>query len=99
VTSENQMIEWEWQPVRIAPVKEILKVHSETRYGEFSGQIVRVRPYCGPVRTGTEFEFIRIAKPFCGARSIFLVHPEDALRITNGETNNLVLCEHQIQAD
>jgi hypothetical protein len=80
----------DWQPAKIAPLDEILKHHSVTRYAEFCGQLVHVRPYVGGLMLGS---------PYCGAERVFLVEPMDALRITNGEHPFLCLCEHQIQTD
>jgi hypothetical protein len=93
VTSETQ-----WQPVRIAPETEILKHHDFTRYGRFAGQIIRVRPWTDLVA----FELnggIGHGLPPCGAAHVFLVHPEDALRLSDGERDFIAVCEHQIQAD
>jgi hypothetical protein len=93
VTNEKQ-----WQPVRIAPEEEILKHHSFTIYGKFAGRIIRVRPYDGDVAFDSD-DGIAHGPAFCGATHVFVVHPLDALWLSDGERNYVAVCEHQIQAD
>jgi hypothetical protein len=88
----------DWQPVRIAPEKEILKYHPFTSFGKFAGRVIRVRVYVGNV----EFDLgnrTAVGLPPCGARQTYVVHPEDAMFLSGGERDFVAVCEHQIQAD
>lgn len=89
--------EMEWQPVRIAPVSEWDKAHpgGKAKYDfEAAGKIVRVRPCEMPARLQAKFR-----RMGCNSERSFVIHDEDAKRLSIDRGGKTYACEHQIQAD
>jgi hypothetical protein len=97
VAGEDGAAMSEWQPVRIAPYDDDVfhtrKISGSDLLKMCTGKIVRVRPTTNDSSN----------KRFCPNGRSFQVHPDDYKVFPNYEqikdVENLILCEHQIEAD
>lgn len=95
--------EMEWQPVRIAPIKDVIAAH-EPQYSEWVyldrleagvGKIVRVRPYQPTVNL-----LMTMRAAGCNSDHFFEIHAEDMPLTGDNRPGEIgFFCEHQIQAD